>query len=57
VLGNEALARDFLPRELSARTRLGDREPFQWGESVGVSLAFIAVMLGLACWRFATRDY
>jgi ABC-type transport system involved in multi-copper enzyme maturation permease subunit len=28
-----------------------------WGESLSVSLAFIAVMLGLACWRFVTRDY
>jgi ABC-type transport system involved in multi-copper enzyme maturation permease subunit len=28
-----------------------------WGESLTVSLAFIAVMLGLASWRFATRDY
>lgn len=28
-----------------------------WWESFGVSLAFIAVMLGLACWRFAVKDY
>jgi ABC-type transport system involved in multi-copper enzyme maturation permease subunit len=28
-----------------------------WGESLSVSLAFIAVMLGLASWRFATKDY
>jgi ABC-type transport system involved in multi-copper enzyme maturation permease subunit len=28
-----------------------------WTESVGVSLAFIAVMLGLACWRFSRKDY
>jgi ABC-type transport system involved in multi-copper enzyme maturation permease subunit len=27
-----------------------------WGETFGVSLGFIAVMLGLACWRFQTRD-
>jgi ABC-type transport system involved in multi-copper enzyme maturation permease subunit len=26
-------------------------------ETLGVSAAFIAVMLGLSCWRFATRDY
>lgn len=32
----------------------GDRN---WWESFGVSLAFIAVMLGLACWRFARKDY
>jgi ABC-type transport system involved in multi-copper enzyme maturation permease subunit len=28
-----------------------------WGESLGVSGLFIAVMLGLASWRFSTRDY
>jgi ABC-type transport system involved in multi-copper enzyme maturation permease subunit len=28
-----------------------------WGESLTVSVVFIAVMLGLACWRFATKDY
>jgi hypothetical protein len=27
-----------------------------WGETFGVSFAFIAVMLGLSCWRFQTRD-
>jgi ABC-type transport system involved in multi-copper enzyme maturation permease subunit len=32
-------------------------ENYNWVESIGVSLAFIGVMLGLACWRFATRDY
>ena len=28
-----------------------------WGESLAVSFAFIAVMLGLACWRFSVKDY
>jgi len=28
-----------------------------WGEVIGVSTAWIVVMLGLACWRFSTRDY
>src|SRR5439155_8497092 len=28
-----------------------------WTESVTVSLVFIAVMLGLACWRFSRKDY
>jgi ABC-type transport system involved in multi-copper enzyme maturation permease subunit len=58
-LGNEALARDFLPSTTlgqMTREQMG-REPFNWGESITVSLAFIAVMLSLSCWRFATRDY
>jgi ABC-type transport system involved in multi-copper enzyme maturation permease subunit len=28
-----------------------------WGGAIGVSLGFIAVMLGLSCWRFTKRDY
>jgi ABC-type transport system involved in multi-copper enzyme maturation permease subunit len=28
-----------------------------WGESVTVSLLFIAVMLGASCYRFSRRDY
>jgi ABC-type transport system involved in multi-copper enzyme maturation permease subunit len=28
-----------------------------WGEVIGVSMAWITIMLGLACWRFSTRDY
>jgi ABC-type transport system involved in multi-copper enzyme maturation permease subunit len=34
-----------------------EKTPFTWGESLTVSGAFIAVMLGLACVRFATKDY
>ncbi len=35
-----------------------DKPPREnWAEMVGVSSAFIAVMLGLACWRFETRDH
>jgi hypothetical protein len=34
-----------------------DETPFTWGESLTVSGIFIAVMLGLACVRFATKDY
>jgi ABC-type transport system involved in multi-copper enzyme maturation permease subunit len=30
---------------------------FSWGTSLAVTGAFIGVMLGLACWRFSTKDY
>jgi hypothetical protein len=33
-----------------------DRPLPSWAETVGVSLAWIAILLGLACWRFETRD-
>jgi ABC-type transport system involved in multi-copper enzyme maturation permease subunit len=28
-----------------------------WGETFGVSLAWIAALLGLACWRFSRKDF
>lgn len=28
-----------------------------WGETFGVSLVWIAVLLGLACWRFSRKDF
>ena len=28
-----------------------------WWVSLSVTLGFIAVMLGLACWRFSAKDY
>jgi len=28
-----------------------------WTESIGMTVLFIAAMLGLSCWWFATRDY
>jgi hypothetical protein len=28
-----------------------------WGTSIGMSLVWIAGMLGLACWRFSKKDY
>jgi hypothetical protein len=57
ALGNEALLNDFLPRQLLATIPSRARESISWGESIAVSLAFIAVMLGLSCWRFARKDY
>jgi ABC-type transport system involved in multi-copper enzyme maturation permease subunit len=56
------LSTQLISQELlssSERTMRGftQQRPVNWIESVGVSLAFIAVMLGLACWRFATKDY
>jgi hypothetical protein len=34
-----------------------DKTPFSWVESLTVSGGFIALMLCLACWRFAVTDY
>jgi hypothetical protein len=32
-------------------------QAIHWGQSVGITGLFIALMLGLTCWRFATKDY
>ncbi|MBX9584251.1 MAG: ABC transporter permease [Gemmataceae bacterium] len=35
-----------------------DKPPREdWAEMLGVSAAFVVLMLGLACWRFETRDH
>jgi ABC-type transport system involved in multi-copper enzyme maturation permease subunit len=51
----------YLFRDLLTANQTSMREPvdanFSWTESLGVDLGFIAVMIGLACWRFATKDY
>jgi ABC-type transport system involved in multi-copper enzyme maturation permease subunit len=55
-LTTRLLARDLLlanqmdPLQLETAT-------FSWTESLSVNTAFIALMLGLACLRFATKDY
>ena len=40
-----------------ALERRVDPMPVSWRETLTVSGIFIAVMLGLACWYFSTRDY
>ncbi len=32
-------------------------DAYNWPSALTATFAFIAVMLGLACWRFATKDY
>jgi ABC-type transport system involved in multi-copper enzyme maturation permease subunit len=55
-LRNQMLISDFLTGKLGEGARL-DPTSITWGESLTVSGVFIALMLGLACWRFATKDY
>jgi ABC-type transport system involved in multi-copper enzyme maturation permease subunit len=55
------LTTTLLLRDLIFNNQIGTRiispTPISWGESLTVSGIFIALMLGLSCWRFATRDY
>lgn len=55
-LGNQTLGSDFIP-EMLAQDMGMKRTMISWNESLSVSGFFIALMLGLSCWRFATKDY
>lgn len=55
-LANKFLLSDFLTGDLTMAANL-DKTSTSWGESITVSLVFVALMLGLACWRFAVKDY
>ena len=49
---------ESLLNEAELKQKNFDKTPTRpWIEILGVSAAFIAVMLGLACWRFSTRDF
>jgi ABC-type transport system involved in multi-copper enzyme maturation permease subunit len=59
----DALISSLLAKELlgpeSFERKLMDKmnASIHWGESLAFTTAFIAIMLGLSCWRFATKDY
>jgi hypothetical protein len=51
----EYVGRGLLSDAEQKRHEIADRPP--WWETVGVTAAFIVVMLGLACWKFTRTDY
>jgi ABC-type transport system involved in multi-copper enzyme maturation permease subunit len=57
VLTTRLLSAGVLTEREVRKERLDRLPAVSWGESLTVSGGFIALMLGLACWRFATRDY
>ena len=57
LLMHKVLAREMLDDVQARQMRASDLPAITWSESLTVSLVFIAVMLGLACWRFSTKDY
>jgi ABC-2 family transporter protein len=56
ALTSDLLAGDLLPGLRGDEPARPPDAP-RWGESLAVSCGFIAVMLGLACLRFSTKDY
>jgi ABC-type transport system involved in multi-copper enzyme maturation permease subunit len=56
-LTKQFLSRDLMPAEQRREQGLEVPGAPGWGESLGASAAWIAGLLGLACWRFSRRDY
>jgi ABC-type transport system involved in multi-copper enzyme maturation permease subunit len=56
VLSSKVLRTGLISRA-QLQNQVGELESITWAESLTVSLVFIGVMLGLACWRFAVKDY
>jgi ABC-type transport system involved in multi-copper enzyme maturation permease subunit len=57
ILSTKVISRGVLT-EAEIKHRGLDKLPdLNWAESLSVSGAFMAVMLGLASWRFAVKDY
>jgi ABC-type transport system involved in multi-copper enzyme maturation permease subunit len=54
-LTSEWLAGSLMPHE--ARELRLSGGVVHWGESLTVSAVFILLVLGLACWRFSSKDY
>jgi hypothetical protein len=55
-LSSQLLIRDLLTANQVKAQKI-DKTRISWGESLTVSGLFIGLMLGLACWRFSTKDY
>jgi ABC-type transport system involved in multi-copper enzyme maturation permease subunit len=57
-LGSKMLYQDLLDPSQAEKQKLDkEYEHYNWVETVGVTSAYIVIMLGLAYWRFATKDY
>jgi len=58
ILTAKLIVRDLLNPD-SADRRIIDNSfaQIKWGESLGFTTAWIAIVLGLACWRFTVKDY
>ena len=55
-LMSQLLIRDLLTANQVESQKI-DKTRISWGESLTVNGVFIGLMLGLACLRFATKDY
>lgn len=58
LLTDNLISRDLLNPDNPNRKLVDESfAQVKWGESLGFTMAFIALVLGLACWRFSVKDY
>jgi ABC-type transport system involved in multi-copper enzyme maturation permease subunit len=58
ALNADLIADDLLARDSQQRKEIRKSvQQIRWGESLGVTVGYIAALLGLACWRFTVKDY
>ncbi len=57
ILTTQLLSTEILSESEIEHRGLKEAPAITWGESLTVSGIFIALLLGLSCWRFATKDY
>jgi hypothetical protein len=58
TLASELVARDLLAKDSAGRKLIEKQaEEIRWGESLGITFGYIALMLALSCWYFSVKDY
>ncbi len=58
TINAELIAEDLLPTDSPDRKVIQSRfDEIHWTESLAVTVGYIALMLGVACWRFSVKDY
>jgi len=58
TLAGQLVAHDLLGKDSQLRRAVDqDAEDIRWGESLGVTFAYIVMLLALSCWWFSVKDY
>jgi hypothetical protein len=57
LLMTKVLSHEFLDATEMRMHGVANLPGLAWGEALAISLGFIALHLGLSCWRFSAKDY
>jgi hypothetical protein len=58
TLAGQLVAHDLLGKDSGMRRAVDqEAEGIHWPESLGVTLVYIALLLGVSCWWFSIKDY